>query len=121
MTTCGFTTLKTRIVDYVAYGDDTAVNTPPPASLGLWDATYNTDLDNTVNGQSISLTPNGEDGNTSACWEPTTSGDAAGQCSNYLPTTDSDAGVVVGVARVTSLAQNNNAFENRLTGTVFLR
>ena len=48
-----------RIVDYIAYGDDTAVNTPPPASLGLWDDTYTTDLDSAVKGQSISLTPNG--------------------------------------------------------------
>ena len=116
---------ETRIVDYIAYGNDTAVNTPPPDSLGLWDATHNQELDNTDPGQSISLTPNGEDGNTSACWEPTTSGDAGpqpqqpGRCPGYLPTTDSDAGVVGSTERKTSVAQNNNAFETRLTGTVF--
>ena len=117
---------ETRIVDYVAFGDDTAVNTPPPDSLSLWDATYNQELDNTDPGQSISLTPNGEDGNTSACWEPTTSGDAGpqppqqtGRCATHLPTTDSDAGVVGSTERKTSVAQNNNAFETRLTGTVF--
>ena len=114
-----------RIVDYLAYGANTAdkqpINTPPPASLGLWDADPDayTSLRNTAKGQSISLTPNGRDNNTSACWEPTTSGNASGRCPGYLPTTDSDARMVGGTELVTSVAQNNNAFETMLTGVVF--
>ncbi len=114
-----------RIVDYIAYGNDTAVNTPPPASLGLWDPQYNANLDSsgnsngtngTVKGQSISLTPNGADSNTSACWEPTASGEADGRCASYLPTIDSDAREDSGTQLVTSVAQNNNAF---ISGTLF--
>lgn len=93
-----------RIVDYIAYGSDSAVNTPPPDSLNLWNATYQTSLASASLGQSISLTPNGQDGNTSACWEPSTSEQARGRCAGYLSTRDVDT---VGI-RVTSVGQSNN-------------
>jgi uncharacterized repeat protein (TIGR01451 family) len=93
-----------RVVDYVAYGSGTAINTPPPASLNLWDVTYQSSLAGAATGQSISLTPNGQDGNASACWEPATSGQANGRCTGYLPTRDTDT---VG-SRVNSVGQNNN-------------
>ncbi len=114
-----------RIVDYVAYGSNTTdkqpINTPPPASLKLWDAEPSSyvSLRNTNKGQSISLTPNGVDSNTSACWEPTTSGDADGRCGSYVPTRDSDAREVGTVALVTSVAQNNNVFSKIVSGTLF--
>lgn len=93
-----------RIVDYMAYGSGSAVNTPPPPELNLWNATHQSSLGGATAGQSISLTPNGIDRNTSACWEQTFSGKAQARCSGYLPTIDTDT---VGT-RVTSVGQNNN-------------
>jgi cold shock CspA family protein len=71
-------------VDFVAWG--TGSPSPPPE----WDATHQGSFGGnaTARGQSISLTPNGVDGNDSACWEPTTSGDAAGRCAGYIATAD---------------------------------
>lgn len=101
----------TKIVDYIAYGSGTAINTPPPTSLNLWDNTHQSALAGASDGQSISLTKNGLDGNTSACWEPTTSANAQTQgCANYLPTIDSDDTV----SRVTSAGENNNGTPNVL-------
>ncbi len=71
-------------VDFIAWG--TGIASSPPE----WDDTYETSIGiaSASPGQSISLTPNGVDGNDSACWEPTTSGDASGRCAGYLPTAD---------------------------------
>jgi outer membrane protein OmpA-like peptidoglycan-associated protein len=94
---------KLGIVDYIAYGSGTAVNTPPPASLNLWDSKYQSALGKATKGQSISLSANGKDGDTSACWEPTTSKAASSRCSGYIPTVASD-----GVSdRLTSVSQDN--------------
>jgi uncharacterized repeat protein (TIGR01451 family) len=93
-----------RIVDYIAYGSGSAINTPPPAALNLWNAAHQASLAGASAGQSISLTPNGVDRNASACWEPTTSGQASRRCTGYLPTTDTDT---MG-NRVTTVGQNNN-------------
>lgn len=99
---------QTRIVDYMAYGADNGINTPPDSSLNLWDNTYQSVIDNTSqSGQSISLTPNGQDNNVSGCWEPTTSGDAATpleRCIGFLSTRNTDD-----VSdRITSVGLNNN-------------
>ncbi|MGI8504582.1 MAG: lamin tail domain-containing protein [Hassallia sp.] len=95
---------QTQIVDYIAYGSGGGINTPPPSSLKLWDTTYQSALVKAVDGQSISLTKNGLDGNTSACWEPTTSGQAKTQgCPNYLPTRDTDP-----TTSLNSAGLNNN-------------
>jgi uncharacterized repeat protein (TIGR01451 family) len=93
-----------RIVDYIAYGSANGINTPPPSSLNLWDTTVQASLAGANSGQSISLTANGQDTDTSACWEPATSGQANGRCPNYLPTRDTDT---VGT-RVNSAGENNN-------------
>ena len=100
---------QTRIVDYVAYGSNTntnnAVNTPPDSALNLWSDSAQEDLRRRIDpGQSISLTPNGRDGNTSLCWEATTSEDAEPRCQTYLLTRDTDR---VG-SRITSVGVNNN-------------
>ncbi|MFN6569269.1 lamin tail domain-containing protein [Dendronalium sp. ChiSLP03b] len=95
---------QNQIIDYVAYGGGSAVNTPPPSSLNIWNNTYQSSLAGSSNGQSISLTPNGQDSNSSACWEASTSGNASARCPNYLPTRDTDA--ISG--RVTSVGENNN-------------
>jgi fimbrial isopeptide formation D2 family protein/uncharacterized repeat protein (TIGR01451 family) len=109
---------QTKIVDYMAFGSGTAINTRPLASLNLWDKAYEPKL-TTVKGQSLSLTPNGVDGNTSACWEPTTTGEAnkpagAPRCPGFLPTRDTDpistlSGTPsISTSRVTSVGENNN-------------
>ncbi|NEO73737.1 GEVED domain-containing protein, partial [Moorena sp. SIO3H5] len=97
-----------KIVDYIAYGSNNAINTPPSAGLNLWDDTYQGDLDGAATGQSISLTPNGEDGNTSACWEHTLSNDADGRCPEFLETRDTDTVSV----RQTSVGVYNNILPN---------
>ncbi|MBE9210714.1 lamin tail domain-containing protein [Nostoc sp. LEGE 06077] len=95
---------QNQIIDYVAYGSGNAISTPPPSSLNLWDNTYQSNIANAADAQSISLTRNGNDTNTSACWEATTSGNASSRCPSYLPTRDTDN---VGT-RVTSVGVNNN-------------
>ncbi|MGF1937123.1 MAG: lamin tail domain-containing protein [Nostoc sp. ChiQUE02] len=95
---------QNKIIDYVAYGAGSGVNAPPPSSLNLWDNTYQSSLAGSSNGQSISLTPNGQDSNSSACWEASTSKNASARCPNYLPTRDTDT---IG-SRITSVGENNN-------------
>jgi fimbrial isopeptide formation D2 family protein len=104
---------QTKIVDYMAFGANNAINTRP--TLNLWNTAYESKL-KADSGQSLSLTPNGQDGNTSACWEPTTSGQAntpagAPRCIGFLSTRDTDPLTVSGtpqVNRVTSVGENNN-------------
>ncbi|MFN6496950.1 MAG: lamin tail domain-containing protein [Nostoc sp. DedQUE01] len=95
---------QNKIIDYVAYGSGNQINTPPASVLNLWDNTYQSSLIGANTGQSISLTPNGQDTNTSACWEAATSGNASTRCPNYLPTRDTDT---IGT-RVNSVGENNN-------------
>ncbi|MEH2092658.1 lamin tail domain-containing protein [Nostoc sp.] len=95
---------QNKIIDYIAYGGGSEVNTPPASVLNLWDNTYQSSLAGANVGQSISLTPNGKDTNISACWEASTSGNASTRCPNYLPTRDTDT---IG-SRVTSVGENNN-------------
>lgn len=101
---------KNEIIDYVAYGTGGGINTSPPSSLNLWDNTYQSSLTGTASGQSISLTKNGNDTNTSACWEQTTSGNASSRCPSYLPTRDTDS---TGT-RITSVGLNNNGSNAKL-------
>ena len=96
-------------VDFVAYDS----GGPPPAP-SLWDATYQSSLGSAATSQSISLTPNGVDGDDSACWELTTSGDASGRCAGYLPTVDNDPG-----APIHSTGADNNAGGGSISGTIF--
>ncbi|MEH2301230.1 MAG: lamin tail domain-containing protein [Nostoc sp.] len=99
-----------KIIDYIAYGSGSEVNTPPSSVLNLWDNTYQSSLVGASAGQSISLTPNGQDTNASACWEATTSGNAKTRCPNYLPTINTDA---TG-SRITSVGKNNNGVGPKL-------
>ena len=100
----------TKVIDYVAYGSNSINARPDPNSWSQWDSTYEDILDNASAEQSISLTPNGIDGNTSACWEATTSNEANnGDCSNFLTTIDTDKSAVDSNERITSVGRNNNA------------
>ena len=99
-----------KIIDYIAYGSGSEVNTPPASILNLWDNTYQSSLIGANNGQSISLTANGKDTNVSACWEATTSANAKTRCPNYLPTINTDS---TG-SRITSVGKNNNGATSKL-------
>ena len=101
----------TTLVDYIAFGTNNAVNIPPLPTI--WDNTYQNTLDNTPKGQSISLTPNGVDGNASDCWEPTTSTDASARCATYLPTRDRDV-----TSRVASPGLTNNGLDTDNDGVI---
>jgi uncharacterized repeat protein (TIGR01451 family)/fimbrial isopeptide formation D2 family protein len=105
---------QTRIVDYVAFGTGTSINNRPPSTF--WDNTY--EAHSTLKtGQSISLTPNGQNpttGHTSGCWEPTTSGASASsatRCPGALPTRDTDTfatTTTTPIQRITSVGVSNN-------------
>jgi len=101
---------QNQIIDYIAYGTANGINTPPPSSLNLWDGAYQSSLAGASSGQSISLTRNGNDTNTSACWEQTTSGNASSRCPTYLPTRDIDNTST----RITSVGDNNNGINAKL-------
>jgi len=103
--------------DYVAYGDQNSssqVSDKPPVSNGGVTVNWNYDngaaLKTTDKGTSISLSTNGDDGDTSYCWEITTSGDANNaQCPNYKPTLDTNTNNNNnGTPYVASGTDNNN-------------
>jgi len=77
-------------VDYIAYGSGSGIDSVPVSSRGVtvnWNTAYNSELRGAERGQSISLTPNAVDSDSSACWELATSGNASDNgCANYLPT-----------------------------------
>ncbi|NPA76645.1 MAG: hypothetical protein GXN93_02735, partial [Candidatus Diapherotrites archaeon] len=102
---------QNRLVDYMAYGTGSAIDSPPV--FGIWDPVNQSSLDDVDEGQSISLTPNGVDSNTSACWEKTTSGDAQNYCGNVPVTVDTDDYD----GRITSVGNHNNGFD--ITGRVY--
>jgi uncharacterized repeat protein (TIGR01451 family) len=112
---------STKVIDYMAYGKNTStsmgINTRLDPALNLWNNTYEDKLDVAANGQSISLTPNGIDGNTSACWEKTAIAtndpdSAITRCPNFLTTIDSDTLVINANQRITSVGGNNNGRGN---------
>ena len=101
---------RQRIIDYLAWMQGTGheVNEPPPASW--WDPTYQDEII-ALAGVSISLTPDGTDTGTSACWEVSDSGDAGSRlaCVGAPATVDMDS--VPG--RTTSLGQSNTVSANQ--------
>ena len=79
-------------VDYIAYGSGGGIDPVPVSVNGVtvsWNGTDNARLGGVAAGQSISLTPNATDTNTSICWEKTTSGDAS-SCPGFLVSKDTD-------------------------------
>lgn len=93
-----------EFIDYVAWGSSAAAAVDTDYPPGVWDDSVQTSLDGNASGASISLTPNGIDGDESSCWEETLSTDSSARCSGYLPTIDTDT---VGI-RLTSVGGNNN-------------
>lgn len=100
----GSGTVNAIPVDYMNYG--TGSTDPVPTSNNgvtvSWNATDVSRLDATPAGQSISLTPNATDSDTSVCWEHTTSGDASA-CPGYIVTSDTTT-----TAFIHSQGENNN-------------
>jgi len=91
-------------VDYVAYSSG-STDPVPVSNDGVtvnWNAANVSNLDNAAGGQSISLTQNAIDSDTSLCWELTTSGQAT-SCPTYIITSDTDS-----TAYINSAGQNNN-------------
>jgi uncharacterized repeat protein (TIGR01451 family) len=101
--------------DYIAYGSG-GINPVPVSMHGvslIWNGVDNTRLGGVAAGQSISLTPNTTDTDTSVCWEKTTSGDASA-CPSFIITQDTDASSLIN-----SQGKNNtNAPEITLTKTL---
>ncbi|RVU84423.1 DUF11 domain-containing protein [Leucothrix sargassi] len=92
-------------VDYISYGSAGSIDSVPTSENGVtvnWNDADGSRLAGAVAGQSISLTRNGVDTDTSVCWELTTSGEASA-CPNYIATFDHDAS-----AFINSLGQDNN-------------
>ncbi len=94
------------LIDFVGYGSPSA-SAYDGVSAAIWDTSNNTILDNTPKGTSISLTPNGVDGNTSTCWTRTAGSDAIAACPNTV-TLDTDPVFNGSNQRVSSVGRNNN-------------
>ena len=85
-------------IDYIAYGSGSgsAIDSIPTSQLGVtvnWNGSENTRLKNAAKGESISLTPNATDSDTSLCWErsaTTVASKKATNCSGYIPTRDTN-------------------------------
>ena len=93
-----------RLVDYMAYGSDNAINDQSYLPSGFWDG--NNAPAGATYGQSISLTPNGVDTNSGLDWELTTSDSAPGPI-----TRDTDDASCNGHERITSVGKNNNGVD----------
>jgi len=98
--------------DYISY--DANANPIPTSSKGVtlsWNSSEASRSGNAVRGTSISLTRNGQDSDTSLCWELTAIGDAskkATNCTNYISTTDSN----INANQVNSVGKSNTFSPN---------
>jgi hypothetical protein len=81
--------------DYVAYDSESSVDPIPTSLNGVtlsWNYSYVSELDDANDGLSISLSPNGIDSDSSACWEFTASGNASDNgCNGYIITRDANS------------------------------
>ena len=102
----GSGTVNSIPVDYISYGAG-STDPVPTSNDGVTVAWDNADVGRLLSssapaGQSISLTPNATDSDSSVCWEFTTSGDASA-CSGYIITSDTDTS-----SFINSQGTNNN-------------
>lgn len=80
-------------VDYMTYGTGGSIDPIPVSANGVtlsWNSVDSGRLGGTAVGESMSLTPNSTDSDTSVCWEKTGSGDASA-CPGFIITRDTDA------------------------------
>jgi hypothetical protein len=107
--------------DYVAYETESNVDPIPTSENGVtlsWDFSYATELDDADDGCSISLSPNGVDSDSSACWEFTASGNASDNgCTGYLITrdTNSDATLTYSLGEVNTALPDIKLSKSSLT------
>ncbi len=107
--------------DYVAYETESNVDPVPTSENGVtlsWDFSYATELDDAEDGLSISLSPNGVDSDSSACWEFTASGNASDNgCTGYLITrdTNSDATLTYSLGEVNTALPDIKLSKSSLT------
>ena len=102
----GSITYNSIPVDYMTYGTAGSIDVAPVSVNGVtvsWNSVDSARLGGAVGGESVSLTPNATDSDTSVCWEKTTSG-AASACPGFVITRDTDAS-----AFVNSLGKSNTA------------
>jgi hypothetical protein len=98
--------------DYIAY--DGNADAVPISSKGVtltWNSSEISRLADATNGTSISLTKNGQDSDTSLCWELTAISDVAKKatnCTGYISTTDSNANA----NQINSLGKSNTYAPN---------
>jgi len=100
----GSGTVNAVPVDYISYGAG-STDAVPTSNDGVtvnWSFSDVARLGSTPAGQSISLTPNAADSDTSVCWEFTTSGEASA-CPGYVITSDTSPSVFIH-----SQGENNN-------------
>jgi uncharacterized repeat protein (TIGR01451 family) len=89
----GSGTVNAIPVDYISFGAAGSIDPVPTSNDGVtvtWNAGDIARLGSTPAGQSISLSPNANDSDTSICWEFTGSGDASA-CPGYLITSGTDS------------------------------
>lgn len=85
--------------DYIAYGGGGAIDSISTSQLGVtvnWSGGENSRLSGASTGESIALTPNANDSDTSLCWElsaTTVASKKATNCTNYIPTRDTNTNV----------------------------
>jgi len=99
-------------VDYMAYGS--GADAIPSSQLGVtvsWSGSENSRLRGAGTGESISLTPNANDSDTSLCWElsaTTVASKKAMNCTNYIPTRDTNTNT----GQINSVTLSNTAIPN---------
>ncbi len=97
-------------VDYMTYGSGGSIDAKPTSTNGVtvsWNGSETARLGGAAIGESVSLTPNANDSDTSICWElsaTTVASKKATNCVGYIPTRDTDAS-----AYKNSLAKDNTA------------
>ncbi len=93
----GSITYNSIPVDFMTYGTGGSIDVAPVSVNGVtvnWNSADSGRLGGAAGGESVSLTPNATDSDTSVCWEKTTSG-AASACPGFIITRDTDASAFV--------------------------
>jgi len=112
VTTVDGNSLSVVPVDYMAYGS--GADAIPSSQLGVtvsWSGSENSRLSGAGTGESISLTPNANDSDTSLCWElsaTTVASKKATNCTNYIPTRDTNTNA----GQINSVTLSNTAIPN---------
>jgi len=108
-TTVDGQTLNVVPEDYITYGS--GGDSIPVSQQGVtlsWNGSENSRLSGAAKGESIALTPNGDDSDSSVCWElsaTTVASKKATNCTSYIPTRDTNTDP----GQTNSVGQSNTA------------